>query len=421
MSAEIAFLGEVKVNVANLISSSNTKVDILALIGEISIYEDIFSNTLSGHVFIEDSNDLLSTLPMTGEEYLELDIQTPTLDQKFSKIFYIYKLQNRTSKKRVQTYILNFCSQELIFSSNTKISRAYSGKISSIVDQIWNDRRYMQSNGKFFIEPTSNSYSVVVPYWNTFESINWLANKSMNKNGVPNYLFYESNQAFSFVSVETLMQSEPEREYVFTDSDANTVYGVNGLMDDKYKVVESINTAVSFDYLRNLSAGMYASKLYTMDLTTKNISTNTYDYIRDWDKAKHLNEHPMKTAKLSRRKLANIFFMEKNNYLHGSTKVDQGYSKFFLQRNSLLEQLSSFKISIKVHGRTDIKVGNTIKLVIPELRVILKDEIESSAAQSDYYSGKYLVTAIRHQIINNKHTMHMEIVSDSFVKKVLGS
>lgn len=421
MTTEISFLGEVKVNVANIISSSNNKVDILALIGEISLYEDLFSNVMSGHIIIEDSNDLISTLPMTGEEYLELDIQTPSLDRKFEKIFYIYKLQNRTTKKRVQTYMLNFCSQELIYSTNTKISKAFSGKISTIVDQIWRDPRYMQSNDKFYVEPTSNAYSFIAPYWNTFETINWLANKSLNGNGVPNYLFYESNQSFSFMSVETLMQTPPEREYVFTDSDANTVYGVDGLMEDKYKVVESIDTAVSFDYLRNLSAGMYASKLYTMDLTTKNINTNTYDYVRDWKKTKHLNEHPMKTGKLARRNLANIFFMEKNNYLHGASKVDQGYKNFFLQRNALLEQLASFKISIKVHGRTDIKVGNTIKLVIPELRAILKDEIDSPAAQSGYYSGKYLVTAIRHQIINNKHTMYMEIVSDSFVQKVMAA
>jgi hypothetical protein len=111
--------------------------------------------------------------------------------------------------------------------------------------------------------------------------------------------------------------------------------------------------------------------------------------------------------------------MEKNNYLHGRTKQEQGYDKYFLERNSLMEQLSAFKIILKVHGRTDIKAGQTIKFTMPQARQILGDEIESPLAKSDYYSGKYLVTAIKHQILNNKHTMYMEIVSDSFVKKLL--
>lgn len=419
MTEEIEFLGQIDVVRATLISASNNKVDISGMIAEISIYEDIFSNSLSGYILVEDSNDLLSTMPMTGEEYLDLEVKTPSLDRKISKIFYIYKLQHRTSKKRVQTYMLNFCSQELIFSTNTKISKSFDGKISKIVADIFENSRYMETDRTVYVEETKNSYKFIAPYWNTFETINWLANKSLNKNGTPNYLFYESNQAFSFVSVETLMGSEPKREYIFTDTDANTAYGINGLMEDKYKVVQSIDTDVTFDYLRNLSGGMFASKLSTFDMTTRNIETNSFDYISDFDKVKHLNQFPMKTSKLSRRKLANLFFMEKNNYVHGSGKVEQGYKNFFLQRNSLMEQLSSFKIMIKVPGRTDIKAGNTIKFTVPELRPILKDEIESESMDSDYYTGKYLVTAIRHQIINGNHTMFMEIVSDSFVKKLL--
>ena len=75
-------------------------------------------------------------------------------------------------------------------------------------------------------------------------------------------------------------------------------------------------------------------------------------------------------------------------------------------------------MSIKVFGRTDLKVGSVIKFTINEFRQILSDEIETEG-KSDYYTGKYLITAIRHQIINNKHMMHMEIVSDSFIKNLI--
>jgi hypothetical protein len=178
-----------------------------------------------------------------------------------------------------------------------------------------------------------------------------------------------------------------------------------------------METGVTFDYLRNLNSGMFASRLSTIDLTTKNINTNTFDYIDDFNKSNHLEKYPLKTNSALRRKLSSIYFMTKNNYQTGSFK-QQGYKDFFLQRNSLLEQLSAFKITIKVPGRTDMKAGSVVKFTMPELRQILADEIDTSGI-SDYFSGNYLVTAIKHQIISGRHTMLMEIVSDSFIKPLL--
>lgn len=415
--AEISFPGEIDVLKATIISCFGKEIDITAMMGDLTLYEDIFSNTMSGCVLIEDSLDLVSTLPLIGQEQFIVELQTPTLKQKIEKVFYIYKLQHRTNKKRVQTYVLNFCSLELINSSNSKVAKSFSGNITDTVISIFKDERYLASKSDIFFEKTKNDYSFVAPYWSPIETINWLSNKSLNMRGVPNYLFFETNKTFEYVSVDTLIQGPIKREYVFSDIDSNTMYGQNGDIDLKYNAVETMDTAVTFDYLRNLNAGMFSSKLYTYDITTKNINTNTFDYIDDFDKSSHLEKYPLRTNTLFRKKLASIYFIEKNNYQTGVFKK-QGYNDTFLQRNSLLEQLSAFKISIKVFGRTDLKVGSVIKFTINEFRQILSDEIETSG-KSDYYTGRYLITAIRHQIINNKHMMYMEIVSDSFIKKLI--
>lgn len=417
-TSSISFLGQIDVKKTLLISHSGKVSNIFSLIKEISIYEDIFSNSLSGYLIIEDSLDLINTLPLIGQELLELELQTPTLKNKIHHTFYVYKLQHRTSKKRVQTYMLNFCSRELIHSSNSKVSKSFSGQITDTVTSIFRDPKYIASDSTLYVEPTKNAYTFIAPYWTPFETINWLTGKSINPRGVPNYLFYQTNQSYEYVSVDKLMESAPEREYIFTDTDANTVYGSNGTLDDKYKIVESIDTGVTFDYLRNLNGGMYSSKLYTFDLTTKNISSNTFDYLDDFSKSNHLEKYPLKSSNLIRKKIASLYFIHKNNYQHTNFKK-QEYDKFFLPRNSLLEQLSTFKMSIKVHGRTDLKVGNIIKFTIPEMREILGDEINAESMKSTYFSGRYLVTAIRHQIIGGAHTMNMEIVSDSFVKQLI--
>jgi len=73
-------------------------------------------------------------------------------------------------------------------------------------------------------------------------------------------------------------------------------------------------------------------------------------------------------------------------------------------------------LNLVVQGRTDIKAGSTIKLTLPTFKEIVKGEIDSDAAISDYYSGKYIITAIKHQFNSGQHTMMMEVVSDSFIK-----
>jgi hypothetical protein len=417
ITEEISYVGQINVQVVKIITSTGSVVDISGLVGDITFYEDIFSNCMSGHLLIQDSIDLVNTLPLIGQEQLIIELRTPTLKNIISKTFYIYKLQHRTVKKRSQTYMLNFCSRELIYSTNTKISKSFTGNISDTVSSIFTDPKYLASDSKLYVDRTKNDYTFIAPYWSPIETINWLTGKSINQKGVPNYLFYETNQSFEYVSVDTLIQAAPEREYIFSDVDANTVFGVGGNIDDKYKIVESMDNDVTFDYLRNLSGGMYSSKLYTFDLTTKNINSNTFDYIDDFSKSTHLEKEPLKTSDLMRKKLASLYFIEKNNYQTGALKV-QGYKDFFLQRNSLLEQLSAFKITIKVQGRTDIKAGNIIKFTVSDLREILKDEIDTKGI-SDYFSGRYLVTAIKHQVVNGHHSMSMEIVSDSFVKSLI--
>lgn len=414
---QIGVLGQINVVKAEIVSSTGKAIDITGLIGDLTLYEDLFSNTMSGHLILQDSLDLINSLPLIGQEILNIELQTPTLTNKIVKTFYIYKLQNRIVKKRSQVYMLNFCSIELINSENSKISKAFSGNISDTVSSIFKDVKYINSSSTLYVDKTKNSYQFIAPFWTPLETINWLTAKSLNEHGVANYLFFETNQSFEFVSVDFLIKQVPVRDYVYSDVDPNTAFGINGSKDDKYSLVESMDNGVTFDYLRNLNAGMYSSKLYTFDLTTRNINTTTFDYIDDFGKSSHLEKEPLRTDSLFRKKLASLYFIHKNNYQTGTYK-QQGYKDFFLQRNSLLEQLSAFKICIKVLGRTDIKVGSTITFTVPELRQILKDEIETSG-KSDYFTGKYLITAIKHQIVNGNHSMYMEIISDSFIKNLI--
>lgn len=410
----ISYIGETNIDRIQLISHSGKTIDLSRIVLDLTIYEDIFSSTLSGYILVQDANDLVATLPMIGQEQVQIKLNTPTLTTGLDKTFYIYKMNVVTFNKRSQSYMLYFCSKELIYSANVKVAKAFSGNITDTVNEIFRSPNFLNSNSTLFVDRTKNDYKFIAPYWSPIETINWLAQRSINSNGAPNYVFFETSQSFEYVSIDRLIESPVKKKYIFSDIDPNTVYGVDGDIDAKYSIVESVDPGIAFDYLKNITSGMLAARLHTLDLTTKNINSSGFDYLDDFNKFNHLDKYPLRTEDVTRKKASNVFFIEKNNYISGSY-WQQGYKDFFLQRNSLLEQLSGAKLNIKVPGRTDIKVGHTIHLTIPKNKQIAGEDIDKP---SDYYTGKYLITAIRHQFLNSKHTMEMEIVSDSFSKPI---
>ena len=409
--------GPGEVNILRLeIEAHGKLLDISALVADLTIYEDIFSNTMSGYIVMVDALDLINTLPLVGEELLHIELETPSLKSKIKKTFYIYKLSSLAHKKRMTGYVLHFCSVELINSVNSKVAKAYKGKITSTVQSIFTDENFLASKQTLVSDVTSNDYPFVAPFWTPLQTINWLTTKSLNSRGVSNFLFFENNKEFEFISIDTLLTSKPVRDYIYSDVGSDTTLGPSASLDQKYNFVEQIEMQNTFDYIRNLSAGMYGGVLYSYDLTTKNIKRTSYDYIGDFGKNNHSNDKPLRSSSLIKKKIASLHFLDKNDYLTGSYK-SQKIHDIFLQRNSLLEQISAFKFNIKVFGRTDMQVGQMITYTMPKNTEIVLKEINTDS-NSEYFTGKYLVTAIRHQIINGKHMMDMEIVSDSFAKEI---
>jgi hypothetical protein len=76
-----------EVNVLRLeIEARGKLLDVSALVADLTIYEDIFSNTMSGYIVMVDALDLINTLPLVGEELLYVELETPSLKSKIKKL-----------------------------------------------------------------------------------------------------------------------------------------------------------------------------------------------------------------------------------------------------------------------------------------------------------------------------------------------
>jgi len=399
--------GQVDIVECKLLNTSGNFIDLIenGMVGEINLHEDIFSNCLSGFIIVTDTMDVLSNFKLTGDERLSVILKTPTLTSEIREVFHVYKMQGRETILRNSNYILNFCSIEQIISENNSISKHYSGKISDSVGNIFTK---WFGDRKLLIEPTTNDLSFIPAHWSPIKTINWLTSKSISPDGFSDYMFFQTTQSYEYVPLSKLIEAKPVREYVCRDFDAMTA---SDDIEEAYRTAEIVSQSVSYDYLKSLNSGMYAGKMYTFDITNRQIKRNTFDYIDD--AGKRLNDNPLMRHDFTRSPDSNINYVHKNDYLFGK-KIPVKYD--VLKRASSIAQLNSFKLTIRVHGRTDMKIGTTIKLKATDFRNISESEINDNSAISDYYSGKYLVTAIRHVFsTGNVHEAYIEIVKDSFL------
>ena len=130
MTVGLQYAGEFDIDEALLVSPTGGVMDLIkdVIIVELNIFEDMFKSSISGSIIIVDSNNVISKIPVVGQEYLTLKIRTPslTLDRDIIDFtdnpFAIYKVGFRKEvTSGGQTYELKFVSQEAIKNSQRKI------------------------------------------------------------------------------------------------------------------------------------------------------------------------------------------------------------------------------------------------------------------------------------------------------------
>ena len=78
MAEGIQTAGEFIIEELKLVTTTGLVVDLIGSVMGLTLFEDIFSMTVSGTIAIADSINLASYGPLLGQEYLHLKIRTPT-------------------------------------------------------------------------------------------------------------------------------------------------------------------------------------------------------------------------------------------------------------------------------------------------------------------------------------------------------
>lgn len=435
--------GSVEIVELNLISSTNTIFDLKDFLVEFNLYEDIFSNNLYGDILLSDSRNLIDVAPIIGEEYLNVEFVTPSFKEAghfIKKTFRVFKVSDRkvVRDNNTQLFVLHFASIELFFDIQLPLFKSFKGRAHDIVNELYFD--YLASNRNVLltekgynaetpvtplvlINETSNDIKFVSPGWTPLKCINWIASKSIPKDGAAkNYLFFETNRAFYFGSLESIFRDATENKNILgTYSLAPNNIRNKGVVDinRELTIVQSVDMVDSTDHIKNYTNGYLANRLVTLDVVNKKYELVDYDYVDDYFNHYHTSgkgnlAKPVFDVNGPRNPAASISFYPINPKLFNNFpgNVSEKMKEIYGNRKSSLLGLTNVKLNLAVPGRTDVEAGRVIYFKFPALGPASQEDTNMDKIDKDY-SGYYLITAIHHRVTAQEHTMSMEVIKDS--------
>lgn len=435
--------GDVVIEQLKLISSTNVIFDLTEFLVELNLYEDIFSTFLQGNIVISDSLNLIDQANIIGEELLILKVKTPSFDQVIQKTFRIYKVSDRNVVRdnNTQTFVLHFSSIELFYDVLLPLFLPFEGQVEEVVEKIYTE--FLATSRQFQIDQassnikeleqitplvitngSSNKVKFVSPGWSPFKCITWLASKAIPKETTAkNFLFFESNKAFYFGSLEFLFKDAFENKtsigkYFMSASNVREA-STKPNLSREYFIAKDIEMVDTTDHVKNYTNGYLSNRLITLDVYNKKYELVDYDYVEEYKKQYHTSgpgaaAEPIFTRESARNAATSISFYPVNEKLFDNfpNNVSEKMKEIYGNRKSSLLDLTNLRMNITVPGRTDVQIGNILYFSYPALGP--KSEKDTAVEKEDKnYSGYYLITAIRHKINKNEHVMVMELVKDS--------
>ena len=459
----IEFAGNFNLSSIHLHNHKGESIDIKRLVQEFNIYESIYTHAVTGTAVITDAIDLIGTGPIQGTERLSFKLATPGVHDSDSIIdcteetghpMHIYKLDSRQQViDGMIMYVLYFASREFLRNIRTRVNKSYSGRIDTMVNSILGDKQGLDTRKKVTVQKTLNKNKIVIPNMKPFSAVSMLCNRALAENsdgkaGSIGYFFYETTKGFEFRSWESMcvnsngnprpVKQKFELKVMKTGEGTYDITTADDKILDTYNSVEKCVFINNFhDVAANTALGTYGHRVITYNIYDKSYKIDDYHYHNqfgeskhtdgnnpaivdtpvDWDTVDNANIGGTKQKGVSDYPESRVTLQPTTQFLHGDDTghfgtdvTDDG--KFEGSRISQKNQvMAGTRIHLTIKGQSYLSAGDVI-----EFNFRRTDYRNTTGEFDRQYSGRYIITAIRHRTTNKQYTQHIECSKDSVFK-----
>ena len=423
-----------------IVSKDGTQgFDVRSIFEELNLFDSMLMPCMSGSIVIRDAIGFASSINFDGSEYIEIDI-TKDADSPdymfFRKRYVIYKLTDRKELNQTsEIYTLHFVSEEFILSEQKKIRQSYKGTYYEMVVKILNDHLHVPFEtiidgsraGIANMEPSKGLQVYSVPNVSPMKAIEYITKRAVSSSGTPDYLFWENQIGYNFMSLSTSMEFDAFGKISYGVKNISALSGGEEINKEIYGARE-IKVLSQFNMAKNIQDGVYAGKFIGFDPITRTVTTQNYSFGDVYDLGSHANEEPFNSALLNKEtkfatemydsrvslypfqesRTVSPYLREKDSK---TTNIIDDSHNYVLQRQIIFSNLMQRRLRIVLPGNFSIASGNNYEVEIPH-----RHNIKEGEGIDKTLSGKYIVLGVRHIIRYDKHETIIEVATDSMKK-----
>jgi hypothetical protein len=405
-------------------NSGGERFDLLGanVLQELTIHETMFDSKMYGEIGIVDSLNLAETVPIVGNERVEIVYRTSGdmfLPIRISGIITNVLGKARGSGQGFEISKLEFISEVNFLNRFLYVDQSLNGTITNMATSLF-QQYFKKDKDRFFTNTTTKeTHRFIIPRWTPLFTLSWLASRAFTDKSESFFVFYEDIDGHHFKDLLTDIKNK-NTKYTYRVEPKNA-YNLGDPLGFLTRVLSYAFTS-HFDRLDEFNKGMYSGTVLAHDITTKKLNRYEYDYFDSFNDPSRskLNQHPIfpqsKTSELyvdiGKERIRHLLPMQtmKTNQILDN---DQ-YDKFYLSKKSINRQFMGNQVSMKVPGNSSLRLTDIIGFEIPKVGYKMNEDVEYL---DPHLSGNYMITSLRHVLnIMKGYETHIDMSKESVIQ-----
>ena len=425
---------------ASLILSSvkdeDKTVDVRGNIIELNFYENLYKPYVDAHIVLIDDFGLKDTLSIQGTERLKLvlgDAENPE-EPIIVKYFFFSKINDtKRMNERAEMLSINLVEEHVYIDSVKQFSRSYTDSLENIVSTIADNELGKEVAKEYFEGSIQGIRKIIVPYMSPLESIQWIRDRATTRIGSPIFLYASLySDQLKMSDLDNLLKEPVINEKLplrYTAAIASTPDTEENLRP-YYEIISfrennSENTQMMYEngaigsYYAHIDAGTGAvvgSHVTIRDIvdefySTETISPDTVQSVFDpsleiggklSDEYNSLHIHQIFSSGTYNQFKSyhdeTSILDDNSTVIESRLKVKNKIIRMILKKNII-----DIGMNGSLYFKGKVPVGKKIRVLFLNSNV-QGDEKDANKQIDKRKSGDYLILAINHKLVSEKHT-----------------
>ena len=364
----------------------------------IDLYEDIFDGGICGRIGIKDQNDIITSVPVIGREFLDISFSSRDNEGNFLppyvKTFAITKIDihTRDLASGLHYAIMSFKTPAYVVDSTVRLNKSYNGAPHSIVQSVCGVLGLQGVEIEETLHPRKYLFTNTRP----FDAIARMEQESQSSiNSSTDFLLFENAAGWHFSSLYTLMMQLKRHEITFEHVHQGNTY------DRLNMVYHHVDAKFDAATIRKKIVG---NEMHTHDPIEKKIIKHQAGYKSHFAQFPSMNGTSFFVEDVNDNTAGYIDFDVNDGPYASHSDTDKNQR---LQRDICRDMLNCYVATAKMPGNVDVTAGIVVDLKM--LATDLKDR------EDIFKAGKHLITKVKHELTPTEYWTTIQIQKDSYL------